>query len=292
MIQLAPCALVFMRALRLSGALRSEQVIEREGISHRRVQIGRIGLGFQLLYQTPIGGCVIQITHHQQMGMATTPIKRIARPPHITGRIQPKRLTLQLTAGAGGEMTDKHIQRIAGSDTPPHMQQRATPLLPASKRDPQRLISHQSKLIPLIEQGYPDASRIVGITTYIFIGLGTQRGMVTKLIKGRIILHLTQANQGGFRPFAGRRDDLRYLLQLVMIPLGCPTALALRQELRIIRQGIVLRVEKVLYIITDHPKQLLPIGRWYPYKGTQHEQHQPESHHGCFASSASFGTNS
>lgn len=104
----------------------------------------------------------------------------------------------------------------------------------------------------MIEQSHIYASLVGGIGDEILITGIPQEGTVGEVVNYGVILHLHECYQvgnGPFRPFSATGDEfLAYVVDLVPVTLGIPSACATFAEFEVILQAVVTTVEEIFAI--------------------------------------------
>lgn len=104
----------------------------------------------------------------------------------------------------------------------------------------------------MIEQSHIYASLVGGIGDEILITGIPQEGTVGEVVNHGVILHLHEGYQvgnGPFRSFSATGDEfLSYIIDLVPVTLGIPSACAAFTEFEVILQAVVAAVEEIFAI--------------------------------------------
>lgn len=104
----------------------------------------------------------------------------------------------------------------------------------------------------MIEQSHIYASLVGGIGDEILITGIPQEGTVGEIVNHGVILHLYEGYQVGnspFRSFSATGDEfLSYVVDLVPVTLGIPSACATFAEFEVILQAVVTAVEEIFAI--------------------------------------------
>lgn len=104
----------------------------------------------------------------------------------------------------------------------------------------------------MIEQSHIYASLVGGIGDEILITGIPQEGTVGEVVNHGVILHLHEGYQvgyGPFCPFSATGDEfLSYVVDLVPVTLGIPSACATFAEFEVILQAVVAAVEEIFAI--------------------------------------------
>lgn len=104
----------------------------------------------------------------------------------------------------------------------------------------------------MIEQCHVYASLVGGIGDEILITGIPQEGTVGEVVNYGVILHLHEGYQvgnGPFCPFSTTGDEfLSYVVDLVPVTLGIPSACATFTEFEVILQAVVAAVEEIFAI--------------------------------------------
>ena len=91
------------------------------------------------------------------------------------------------------------------------------------------------------------------------VPVGMVRHCAQQAVKARFVLHFAQSHEQGYVPLACLTDDPCYPGGLVAKPPVCPAVLAGGQEVVVVFEGVVLRVEEVLHVVGDDT--VLCVGR-------------------------------
>lgn len=104
----------------------------------------------------------------------------------------------------------------------------------------------------MIEQCHIYASLVGGIGDEILITGIPQEGTVSKVVNYGVILHLHEGYQVGNGPFCSFSttgdEFLSYVVDLVPVTLGIPSACAAFAEFEVILQAVVTAVEEIFAI--------------------------------------------
>jgi len=104
----------------------------------------------------------------------------------------------------------------------------------------------------MIEQCHIYASPVGGIGDEILITGIPQEGTVGEVVNHGVILHLHEGYQvgnGPFCPFSATGDEfLSYIIDLVPVTLGIPSACAAFAEFEVILQAVVTAVEEIFAV--------------------------------------------
>ena len=112
MVQQAPCSLILVTAVALSGgSLVGQQMVEPMRFDDIVCRGGSFGLKY--LADGGIVGIVVEVAQHQNLRMPADEEQAVGGTAQPTGCSQPAGLTLLGTARTGGKMYYKDIQRIA-----------------------------------------------------------------------------------------------------------------------------------------------------------------------------------
>lgn len=104
----------------------------------------------------------------------------------------------------------------------------------------------------MIEQSHVYASLVGGIGDEILITGIPQEGTVGEVVNYGVILHLHEGYQVGNSPFrslsATGDEFLSYVVDLVPVTLGIPSACAAFAEFEVILQAVVAAIEEIFAI--------------------------------------------